>query len=445
MSSYNSFFDLKLRFFHFVLSLLSRNEDIGLTYVIESTSFFKRKLETFFGPVVTIDLIRGSQKDGSLPSLPILSFRAAFPEEITISSSAVDPHEDLLFVKAAGEFLERVSTYLPLDDWKKQKFEKISALEHLKGKDVKVRSILDNRSKQCPTEDLYWGFPERKNARRNSTTNGGAGHFIHKKALLHAWLELIERDAFMVHWLTTVSPLRLELPSFSSEDGKEIERILRLCKRYGLEVYFFDMTSDIPVPACCAVVVSHTSPQKTMRKVSIGAASGFNAEKILLSALVEAVNVHEGFYDAEPFIFKEGEVQKIGRKERLSQVFTEESFGRISFFMNNTESKSLSEWITTDISSLTQEPTDNEAYAYLKKIFAERAKSNADYDVFSIPIANSLLDSFNYKVVRLMCDALYPLHLKEELIVRDHPRLTEFAESKGLPDVRLNTWPHLFP
>lgn len=445
MKLYNSFFDVKLRFIHTLLSFLSRSPDIGLLYTIESTSFLKRKLEKYFGPLVKVEFVRGIQKDGSLPFIPALSIRASFPEGAILSASAIDANEELLFIKTSGEFLERLSTHLPLDTWKKHQFERNTTLRELKGEMVKVKSVLDGKSITYPLEDLYWGFPVRNNLIRNSTTNGSAGHFNPTKAIINAWTELIQRDAFMVHWLLRFSPPRLVLSTLSGEEGKEIERILRLCKRYRLEVVFLDITTDIRVPTCCCVVTSYTSPDKTLRKVSVGAASGFHAERALLSALTEAVNVHVAFYDAEPFVFKEEADQKIGRKERLSQSFTEETFKQVAFLTQGKEERSLEEWMHTSISSIRKEPSSSEIVRYLTGLFKKRAKANPTYEVFSVPIQNSLLDTFGYTVVRLMCDALYPLHLKEELIPRDHPRLKEFALYARIADVQIHTWPHIFP
>ncbi len=446
MEIHSDFFDWTKIAVSRVLEVLSRKADIGIVYEIEYKHFFLKKISSFFKDYPQFFLIKPRNLDASLPRFGTLAFKLDFGE-YQITASAFEEDWALLFNKTSGEFLERVSSYLPLDLWKKVSFKKEDVGPFLDGKKIKVKKVLTLGNARIPAEDIYWGLVGH---RKNSTTSGTAGHFNYAQALINAWLELVERDSFLVHWLNTISPQRISLENFfkvaSSANVNQLKELIEKCKRYKLEVYFLDITSDIKVPVCCAVIISRSS---TDIKVTVGASAGFDAAQILLSSLREALSVLTFNYKNEPFYFNEQipkEKQNIKRKERLSQVFSEKNFNKVSFLIENSREINVETWIETEISTVNKIPSRADILSYLKKIFSEKKKENNAYSVYSFNLENSLISFFNYKVIRVICYGLYPLFLDEKLSDLNHPRLKEFVHSKGYGTVaKINTWPHLFP
>ena len=202
------------------------------------------------------------------------------------------------------------------------------------------------------------------------------------------------------------------------------------------------------MPTCVCVLVSD-SP--TGKRIVLGSASGFNGEDILASAAMESLVVLNWNYFSEPLILSDPYIPfsdaRIGRDARLSIYLNDENFKKFVFFISSTESITL-ENFTTCNNALSGVPLEDSKgqLSYLKKMFKQKYKENKEYDVLVYEVKNRLLDTFDYRVVRVICRALYPLYLNENLADPEHPRLKEFVKAKGLEkEAVLNIWPHPFP
>jgi ribosomal protein S12 methylthiotransferase accessory factor YcaO len=218
-------------------------------------------------------------------------------------------------------------------------------------------------------------------------------------------------------------------------------------KDYNLKYYFLDITSDIGVPVCVCVLITQS---ETGERVSIGAGAGFSAEQILSSAFSEAISIMNYIHGISPItLHKKYEPftdSKIDRDMRIRLYCNNEMFEKFKFFISSKETVSVEDFITVGKTISVPANDTRSQLVYLKKIFRERYKENKDYDVFVYKIKNKLLEEFDYKVVRIVCDGLYSLYLNENFADPNHPRLKEFVKNKGLEKVaKLNIWPHPFP
>jgi thiazole/oxazole-forming peptide maturase SagD family component len=363
---------------------------------------------------------------------------------ISLHSGACGWGEDI-FPKVKGEFLERVSTYLPIDDFIKSDFD-VEVVKNSQQKKLTLKSVLGFRFLRIFYREVYFLF-KGENSKKQVTTSGCAGHFSYDEATLNAWLELIQRDAFFVHWLNTIPPTHIDIDNFISKSEK-LRRVIILLQRYNLQYYFLDVTTDIAVPSCVCVLVDHA---KTGKKVGIGASAGLgDVEDILFSALNEALIILGDYYKEQPSMKLDNNCtpfidKTLDRKKRLGLYMDNANFEKFKFFISSTKRISVEDF-TTVFGTLSEKISTTEQLDYLKKIFGDRYKSNSSYDVFVAKIRNKLLNEFDYKVVRVMCDALYPLYLNENYANPNHPRLKEFVKNKRLESVaKLNIWPHPFP
>jgi ribosomal protein S12 methylthiotransferase accessory factor len=69
----------------------------------------------------------------------------------------------------------------------------------------------------------------------------------------NALAELIERDAFLIHWLNRVTPPRMDLAHFPNS---EVQRLLAECRLHRIDLTVFDITSDFGIPTFLAIVRS---------------------------------------------------------------------------------------------------------------------------------------------------------------------------------------------
>jgi ribosomal protein S12 methylthiotransferase accessory factor len=82
------------------------------------------------------------------------------------------------------------------------------------------------------------------------TSSGMAAHGARSRALLGAVLELVERDAFMIHWLNRLSPPLVEA---EATQDPAVRRILQYVRGKGWVPRVADLTTDLEVPVFLAL------------------------------------------------------------------------------------------------------------------------------------------------------------------------------------------------
>ena len=284
------------------------------------------------------------------------------------------------------------------------------------------------RSKYKPEEPILM----------DSTTNGGAGNFTFEEAVLSAIYELVERDAFFMYWLNTLSPPVIDLQAMPPQSVAH--SIEEQCKQYGLDVYFLDTTSDIPIPSCiCALVDSRGDEPR----VTIGGSNGFDIEKNLSSSFFEALSVSNGALDLARFDIPADYKPfsgnpPVGKMERISFWKGSRALDRFSFFISGEKvpvHESSFYRLARDFESVAKE------YEYVREIFREKGEG---YEVYCYKAAHPVLNRVGYTVVKVVIPKLFPLYLRERLATLDSPRLREAATRQGTREPSLNPWPHPF-
>ena len=98
-----------------------------------------------------------------------------------------------------------------------------------------------------PTTAAWYG---RDDKLLGETSSGVAAHSSRGDALLHGALELIERDAFMIHWLHRLSP-----PLFDAEqiEDASVQAQIVAIQATGYTVRVADLTTDLAIPAYLAI------------------------------------------------------------------------------------------------------------------------------------------------------------------------------------------------
>lgn len=408
--------------------------------------YFRSKVESLLKRPVSE--YRGSLSE-SFPHLYAYSFVAELNDKgLRLRAGSNERDKDIAVVKAKGELLERLSTAAPLDISIEKQFDR-DFLISLCDETTYAKSILGFGKREVTLGEIYYFLRRISGGYKHQvTTSGAAGHFDYDKAVLGAWLELIQRDSFIVHWLNTIAPKKIKVDTSVLKEDSFLRKTINDFERYNLQYYFLDTTSDLGIPTCVCVLVSD-SP--TGKRIGLGSASGFEAEDMLLSAAMEALVVINTTYFSEPLILPDPYVPfsdaKLGRDARLSVYLNDENFKKFEFFISSQEYREIREFITCGgtLKDVLLRNTHDQL-GYLKKLFKEKYKENKEYDVLVYEVHNTLLDKFDYRVVRVICRALYPLYLNENLADPEHPRLKEFVKVRGLGKVaKLNIWPHPFP
>jgi ribosomal protein S12 methylthiotransferase accessory factor len=84
----------------------------------------------------------------------------------------------------------------------------------------------------------------------SETSSGVAAHSARSAALLNGLSELVERDAFMIHWLNRLSPPLVDIDA-SRDDA--VGRFLRVVRSAGWEPKIAETTTDLGIPAFLAL------------------------------------------------------------------------------------------------------------------------------------------------------------------------------------------------
>ncbi len=353
-------------------------------------------------------------------------------------------------VKVFGEFLERISSFSPLDLIKKSALSLETTKREVHSKKVWARSILGAFTfKKFNLSEMYYGIPEEdfRYRKYHKTSNGYAGHFELKKAIVSGWLELIERDSFFVYWLNGIQPKRISLEDDLFLKDKDLVKIKNDINKYNLNLVILDLTSDTAVPVIGCMFHSHEDGDTY---VGFGAAAGFSFKEIFIKAYEEALSCASYSYAQEsdyilgdaykPFIDR-----AINLEKRKIIYLNKNNFQKVKFFFENKAVISGADFI----SNYSSYNTTEKQLSALRERFLLKSKFDERYKVYYYEINNSLLSSFGYKVVRVICDALYPIYLNENLADIKHPRLLEFQnfmlKNEGGNKSFVNHWPHFFP
>lgn len=321
------------------------------------------------------------------------------------------------------------------------KFSQESANRNITEKDsiewTEGTSIIENKKILIPKQLISWGGPQPKTGKSfyHHSSNGVAAYFNKEKALYSALTELIQRDAFLVHWLTFTSPRQINKGTLPEHFAPRLRKIEDL----GIEVYILDITTDIKIPSICTVLVT-----KKERSITLSASTDVAAEEAISKSLEEAVmcidNLTRESSDIlpkEPTIYKnlDGNLVQRNRNHLWRGA---EWFNAFKWFIEG----DLIAY--EDLLSYPQQrnPSLKEK---LSRTLHELEMKGVDYHPCFYEYKHNLLDKTGFYVVRALIPKIFPFYLSEEQSPFDSERLVEFAKLKGRNGFTLNKFPHMFP
>jgi ribosomal protein S12 methylthiotransferase accessory factor len=331
-----------------------------------------------------------------------------------------------------------LNSFLP---WQKERNQKPNVTHESVVSWVSGTELLSEKKVLLPAQCVFWNYRFRpeETVLLNPTTNGGAGHFTFEEAVLAGLYEGVERDAFFLYWLNTISPPIIDIDTFPS--GSVAHEIRARCERYGLQVYFLDTTSDIPVPSCvCALV----DPREPNLRVTIGGGSGFDIEKNVSSSFLEALSVSNYALsleqldlpiDYEPFSGN----PPIGKKERISFWKGRQALDRFSFFISGEKIRAHESSFYKNARKFN---SAKEEYVYMLNVLREKGEG---YELYCYTATHPVLKRIGYIVVKVIVPKLFPLYLREHMATLESERLRQAASRFGTDRARLNPLPHPYP
>ncbi|NGP58285.1 TOMM precursor leader peptide-binding protein [Paenibacillus thiaminolyticus] len=144
-------------------------------------------------------------------------------------------------------------------------------------------SLLKEKPVLVPEHIAYYftHFWKRTNRSFYEISNGCALGGCPEEAIIHAILEVIERDAFLMTWLCQLPLTEIDLKTVQSETM--ILKLSRL-KEAGYRIRAFDSTTEFQIPSVWMMAVNN---ENTTPKVLCSSAAHFTYEEAMESALGE--------------------------------------------------------------------------------------------------------------------------------------------------------------
>ncbi|MGQ8872589.1 YcaO-like family protein [Paenibacillus sp. TSA_86.1] len=184
--------------------------------------------------------------------------------------------------------------------------------------DVIIWRSVYSLSQQCdtmvPEQIIYFNnhrFYKRKMEERYlpDSSNGVAMGSNMIEAALSGLFEIIERDAFMVHWFSRSTPVKLE----NLEDVNNLNIKLMLCylEYFGYSIHVFDITleSEVPTYWVLAELNDFSNPQKLAFYTSAGA--NVDPFKAIESALIEITTSVKAFLIYKQVKYKDKNIDEM--------------------------------------------------------------------------------------------------------------------------------------
>lgn len=284
----------------------------------------------------------------------------------------------------------------------------------------------------------YIANGRRDNLLSHATTNGSAGYFTKTGAILRGLLEVVQRDGFLVHWLTMISPRSIEVGSLP----EHLRNMVGKFEALGIAIHILDVTS-LSIPAVMVAAVSEKSPQGPQVVLSGSAALTF--EEAIGAALRELVNGLEMFHypvagspsgmeheEPEPFL------SKFGKLERQLYWRGVERVEQFRWFISGPK-MSYEEATRRDLL-----PVESRDIDRLEKCLGILKSLGNEYCPVVYFPRHRIQQDLGFYVAQVFIPKAFPLYLTEYLGTFESDRLEEFTRSRGVSRWKLNQYPHMF-
>lgn len=384
-------------------------------------------------------------------------FGGSFDREVAMSKAVGEALErfflciykrDVLRASSYADLAKRTNT---LDirqfdlflDWQKKRSPGLGAGEHDVLRWVRGKELHTGKSIYLPAQTVFWTYDHAPSGQEPEkmlmlqTTSGSGGHFTRDEAALAALLEAIQRDAFLIYWLNSLSPKIIDI---GTVEDQRIRNFVAELQRFNLEPIFLNTTSDFAIPTATCVVIDRSDPENPI--FSIGSSAGFTLEDTLMSSGIEAVAVQQFVSLNEQYVlpekyrpFTNGNLR---RSERLFSWRGKVMARRFKFFISG-ETQSAQEFIGNA-------PQIDTVQKQLAHVTAECTAKGKGYEIYTYEVKNKILDTLGYHVVRAIVPELVPLYLVESTAPLKARRLHQVPPKIGYQTAKeFNRWPHPFP
>lgn len=304
------------------------------------------------------------------------------------------------------------------------------------------QSLTTGQPRLVPASLVYMTYrPQADEARlAHSASSGLSAGLTREEATLGGLLEIVERDAFALAWLHRQPGQRIDVDDQAM--AHEV-RLRLLADRPGVDVKFFDITTDVGIPVvfvvmrrptemgpvACVGASARVAPAQALRKCILEAGQNFP----YLRYLMDHAKDWQPAADFSNVVgFDQHFLTYVRRPELVPQAFAfwDAATGRVA------------------LSAL----PDHASGRVLPDIRHCVARLDAaGYEVIVVDITTPDIAALGFHVVRVLVPGLLPLHGHHQhpyLGVRrlhEAPQRMGWTAARAAPAAGLNPFPHPFP
>lgn len=304
---------------------------------------------------------------------------------------------------------------------------------------VKGENLITNQTTFIPRQMTSWLAEKRRftNVVVHTTSNGSAGYFTKDGAVLRGLLEVVQRDGFLVHWLTTTPPQLVE----NSTLPQNIQKKIKDYEAFGISLYILNVTS-LSIPSIFVAVINRSSE---VPQVVLSGSSSLTFDEAISGALKEVNIVSDMFYyspeeeavkkfpseDYKPF------TSNLGKIERQLYWRGKEKVKKFEWFITG-KKVSYQELCKQDL--LTQDSD----FVKLRECLRVLRVYGEDYYPVVYSPKHKIQNALGYYVAQVYIPKAFPLYLVERYGTFDSLRLKDFTSSRNINKWELNKDPHMF-
>ncbi len=325
--------------------------------------------------------------------------------------------------------------------WQKERFPAFRFDDESQFRWVHGKSLMTGKGALIPTQLAYWHYRQiaGEPVLRSGITSGAAGMFSRTEAIIGGIYEIIQRDGFLVYWLNSIVPGRIDPASVMDVDSR---RLLDDCERYGIDVHILDTTTELRIPSVTVVLTDRYGGGP---EVVVGAGCDRSPERAIHAALVESLSSRFWLRSA----------MEKGRKYALPESY--EPFvsdillhDRIVYWANPGMREKIQFFLSGPMRTIDEafpekraDVSPGQELAWLTELFRKKGPA---YEIFCYEAEHEVLDAIGYHVIMSVIPAMLPMYLDETRAPLGHRRLHEACRALGYePPEHPNLVPHPFP
>lgn len=309
------------------------------------------------------------------------------------------------------------------------------------------KNLCTSKPTLLPAQLVFWNYDiEHDNWEepllRERNSCGLASGFNLQVAIRNALYELIQRDAFFVHWFSKTAPIRIEIDI--NIDSERFQSLYRWCRDHSIECYFMEVTADIPIPSFLCVL---RSCEGNFPVLSLGLGTGFGIVESIESALVEAIGLYRWTLSAQETGMSAQNFEETSMAPGWQALFTAKDralmwsrpdmYPHLSFLMAGPRKK-LSEMIRSPL-------IFNDLDSEIQSLLVSLSALGSTYEPIVYVASDSLSQRLSSSAVRVLVPALVPMYMEETGAVSPRQRIVAFKKTSLPPDYSPYPYPHPFP